>query len=1081
MNKNITFGVVPWFSGDALKCVAIKFLTESWKSAGHKNDDIVDWNDKNGISIIPLFLCETRDDLKRCGALCPHELVIERCDLLPTVNGNGHLTSSPIDVMSMRLRVLKELYGGRSRKNFISYMRDWLAGVFRKYLLLDSTTHGNSAFIDLEKAKDGSDPILRAVAGFSETEEAQRHANLLKRRFDDSTPADLDFDSMIRFKAMVQNLFPEYFDKGTHSLNKIISGRHKKEKKLDMLCKIYCDSEREYDESMHMTVPLEHNKRLPVAFGDRAKYVTPTGKLNLLLIDDNIDASPFAHFSTSKVNEAKFDSSISQSDWQLLRDIFNVQTMPIGGMNNRVKDIYKDAIKCFRKMQEWGLTYDLILVDLCLGNNAQEVDLDGYAMIRIVRIFFPGTPIVIYSRFSDMEHIARAFFNGAKWFLVKGEEAKLPRHVLKLLKQVSWHKEWRTVLTSSNRPDFRFEKDDDFARKFDRKAQWQYLTYKSLEYLQGNYITLRRMGGGISSAVTFKATKGVKLGDDFLQTPSIIKIDASYNTEMEFERYFRLIRPYMANEAGRVEMPARVLNRTYSSIVYTFAGKQDKAHELASMGDMLDDDVSCETACDYKTYRYALKCIFDEILPKIHRVAPELEIGDVGKPSVAPSDIRDAFEWKDDPSRKTSFPNVYLGEFAPTEFWKSYVLRMQPWRRIKVETGTELKDHSLFTQQRSIDIGDYVENSHKPTWTKVSFHNVMPDPFATRENCKDGQVPGRYIIEAYTADKKLVWLEGDVCDFVARFRKRITPGTSLWLEKADWMDEEGNLSAPSNGQSTTDGRIEWLTCTFERNKKDYPTAQSDFCMAIVHLLGAKHMLDNNLRFYTELQDAVIDLAQQIVGKSGSMGKARDWDMKCPVGIIHGDLNVKNVMLESRKHPPKPDDPDLTKTVSDVWLIDFARTRRDIIAHDFNVFFTSVLGELFAEVLIGKDGRGKSARQVNYWEKLTANFRAVVSDAVAPDSKNEKSVPDEIKGDQRLTLIYRILRRTHDAAITAGVSQNMYLLTTSLACLYTLKIFLNNGCKVRLAAGYFATAWICYDLLCKAIDEKNKMEVFNLTP
>ena len=185
--------------------------------------------------------------------------------------------------------------------------------------------------------------------------------------------------------------------------------------------------------------------------------------------------------------------------------------------------------------------------------------------------------------------------------------------------------------------------------------------------------------------------------------------------------------------------------------------------------------------------------------------------------------------------------------------------------------------------------------------------------------------------------------------------------------------------------------------------------------------------------------------------------------------------VKNIMLESRKHAPKDDDLDVTKTVSDVWLIDFARTRRDIIAHDFNVFFTSVLGELFTEGLIGKEGKEQSTHQKDYWDKLVTKFRIIVTAAVAPESKNEKGVPDEIKDDRRFTLIYRILRRTHDAARGAGVSQNMYLLTTALACLYTLKIFLNNGCKVRLAAGYFSAAWICYDLLCEAIGETNKMK------
>ena len=200
-------------------------------------------------------------------------------------------------------------------------------------------------------------------------------------------------------------------------------------------------------------------------------------------------------------------------------------------------------------------------------------------------------------------------------------------------------------------------------------------------------------------------------------------------------------------------------------------------------------------------------------------------------------------------------------------------------------------------------------------------------------------------------------------------------------------------------------------------------------------------------------------------------------MKCPVGIVHGDLNLKNIMLESRKHPPKEDDPDVTKTVSDVWLIDFARTRRDLIAHDFNVFFSSVLGELFAVELIAKDGKGITSHQQKYWDDLIPRFKALISAAVDPKVKSEKGVPDEIKDDRRLTLIYRILRRTHDAAIAAGISQNMYLLTTALTCFYTVKISLKNDCNVRLAAGQFVAAWICYDLLCKAIDKENKMKKY----
>lgn len=1113
MTKNKTFGVVSWFAGSSLKDLAINFLNESWKSIGNKDDDVVDWDGAD--STIPLFICERRDALKRSGLLCPHALIIERCDFLPTVDSKGTFTSRPVCVMATRLSVLKKLYGSRLRKDFLNYMRDWLAGSFRMYLMLDATTHGTSEFVDIEKVKEGKDPILMALAGSAKeaivencfarcseedrrkrVEEAKNHAEVLRHRFTSTFSAD---DASLKFKPYAEQIFPEYFEewddkseKAPRNVKRSIVralGLSIEGDILSSLGSIYCEADKLIDKECGVIInkPLKHNERLPVAFGDRAKFVTPSGKLNLLLIDDNVEESPFAHLNED--NAGSFAHDISEDDWNLMRAIFSVKLQSV---DKRDGDVYKVAVQRFREFHNDGLTFDLILVDLCLGNNVRGADLDGYAMIRIVKVFFPGTPIVVYSRFSDMEHIARAFSCGAKWFLVKGEEAKLPRHVLKLLKQVGWHREWRSVRNSSQAPEFLFEKQDGFTCRFNRTEEWKYLTYKSLEYFPGKFIAVKKMGGGISSAVTFKATKGVKLGEDFLQTPCIIKIDTSYNTMMEFERYFRMIRPYIANECGRVEMPERVLNRTYSSIVYTFAGKQDQAHTLESMGDMLDDNVVCQTACDYETYRYALKCIFDEILPKIHRVSPELELADIGKPSASPSEVMDAFKWKweDKSERESSFPNYYFSEFKPSEFWKSYMLRMQPWGRVAIKFE---KTWPFESQEAPEQEAAEQETSEPKKRQRLIFHNVMTEPFARLDDAKEDRrkKAGRRIIEAYTDDRRLVWLEGDACDFVARFRKRVSPGTSLWvngdacfqLGEIDRLPEEDESADQSKQDavalSNKNGRLCWLNDTLKYKSTGDKDATAEFVRAITNLLGirrasAKERAGSrnieDLGFYITLQDAVLGIARQ------ASAKADEWNMKCPVGIVHGDLNVKNIMLESRKHPPREDDPDVTKKVSDVWLIDFARTRRDIIAHDFNVFFTSVLGEFFTEGLIGKEDKEKSAHQKDYWEeKLVSNFRTIVTAAVAPESKSEKGVPDEIKDDKRFMLIYRILRRTHDAARTAGVSQNMYLLSTALACLYTLKIFLNNGCKVRLAAGYFAAAWICYDLLCEAIDIDNKME------
>ena len=1065
---------------------------------------------------IPLILCDDRESLKKKGIACPYEFVIERKDLLPLVD-DGKRVSESDKILAMRMETLLRLYGDKPKGYFVDALKDWFAGAFRLILMLDSTTHGTSQYIDLELVKNETDPILKALAKKEEKEEEKEEAKTKEENEDEHVTrlwscfrSGGDGDDEVKdYLPLAKVLFSEYFLKWENgapqkilgdptkitnlidrSITKVLNwGELGEGDKLHQLCRIYTDSDKAL--LGNGVLPREHKDRLPLAFGDRAKYVTPTGKLNLLLIDDDVDKSPFKHLKEKRRPEG-FASTISNDDWTLLRDIFNVRAMSV---DKNKGDIYAEAVKTFREFQEKGLTYDLILVDLCLGNNVRGADLDGYAMIRIVKVFFPGTPIVVYSRFSDMEHIARAFSCGAKWFLVKGEEAKLPRHVLKLLKQVGWHREWRSVKNSSQAPEFLFEKQDGFTCRFNRTEEWKYLTYKSLEYFPGKFIAVKKMGGGISSAVTFKATKGVKLGEDFLQTPCIIKIDTSYNTMMEFERYFRMIRPYIANECGRVEMPERVLNRTYSSIVYTFAGKQDQAHTLESMGDMLDDNVACQTACDYETYRYVLKCIFDEILPKIHRVSPELELADIGKPSASPSEVMDAFKWKweDKSERESSFPNYYFSEFKPSEFWKSYMLRMQPWGRVAIEFKEETWP---FESQEAPEQEAAEQKTSEPKKRqRLIFHNVMTEPFARLDDAKKDRrkKAGKRIIEAYTDDRRLVWLEGDACDFVARFRKRVSPGTSLWvnggaccqLGEIDRIPEEDESADQSKQDavalSNKNGRLCWLNDTLKYKSTGDKDATAEFVRAITNLLGirrasakggAESRNIEDLGFYITLQDAILGIARQASAKAD---KADEWNMKCPVGIVHGDLNVKNIMLESRKHPPKEDDPDVTRKVSDVWLIDFARTRRDIIAHDFNVFFTSVLGELFTEGLIGKEDKEKSAHQKDYWEKLVSNFRTIVTAAVAPESKSEKGVPDEIKDNRRFTLIYRILRRTHDAARTAGVSQNMYLLTTALACLYTLKIFLNNGCKVRLAAGYFAAAWICYDLLCEAIDIDNKME------
>ena len=183
----------------------------------------------------------------------------------------------------------------------------------------------------------------------------------------------------------------------------------------------------------------------------------------------------------------------------------------------------------------------------------------------------------------------------------------------------------------------------------------------------------------------------------------------------------------------------------------------------------------------------------------------------------------------------------------------------------------------------------------------------------------------------------------------------------------------------------------------------------------------------------------------------------------------------------QSHPPKSEKPDITKTLTDVWLIDFARTRRDVISHDFNVAFTATLPLLFQSALVGEhkekkdgsDGFNPSGEQVEYLDNLNLILEPFLRHVLFDTFD---SLADMFVEDRRLVFVYRILRRIHQAAIDAGLSEDMYLLTTALSCFYSFKIYY----KQRMPEA--ASALILAGLLCAekllSEDVSKKLEEIN---
>ncbi|MBQ3288722.1 MAG: hypothetical protein IJH50_04860 [Kiritimatiellae bacterium] len=579
----------------------------------------------------------------------------------------------------------------------------------------------------------------------------------------------------------------------------------------------------------------------------------------------------------------------------------------------------REACAAFRAIHEARKNYGFALLGLRFGE-AEGMDLSGYQLLPVLKRFFPRLPVIVCSFHDDMGKLARAFRNGAKWFLRKNELPDLPRILHALLTRREWEPEWRTI-QECNLVAFDFEQargTKDFISRFD--AARQYLTYKCLEKYPGRTIRITPMSGGLSSAVTFKAVKVTGQQSEMLQLPLVVKIDTLANTRMEYERYFRFVRPYIPNDSGRVENPERVIDRHHSAIVYTFAGTDAGAGRLLDMKSILMSELKGE--CDFRNVRQHFDELFGIIMPRLHRVSPDVELGEL--------------------SALTSFPNPELGETDRTKFLDNWISRISVRRKI---------DDVVFEKQS--------DSSSKKKLVGLEYFTS----YDNGEQCA---------IEAYDDEKMTVVLTGPNVDDVVRSRSQgLRTGAMLWID---------NNRFRYYG-TDADGR---RTCL-------YPVG----CDEALPPLMEKPIPD-----YGKLPE-LIERIQALV--AADVGGKR---FRCPVGIVHGDLNFANVMIEKRISPVR------SHAISDVWLIDFARTRRDLIVHDFAVMFAATVGL----------------------------FDIDLSDIVVRSvfAKADRLPPTQTS-DRRVVFIYAILRRVRRAALAAGVAQDMFALAVTLSLMITFRM------------------------------------------
>ncbi len=648
-----------------------------------------------------------------------------------------------------------------------------------------------------------------------------------------------------------------------------------------------------HDESMSQGTNVETMKK------DRyISFWSPTGVVEALVVDDHAVAR-----ARSLNAEPKYGGAFH----------FDAIELKAGA------GLVREACLAFKAVHAARKNYGFALLGLRLGE-AEGMDLSGYQLLPILKRFFPRLPVIVCSFHDDMGKLARAFRNGAKWFLRKNELPDLPRILHALLTRREWEPEWRTI-QECNLEAFDFEQvrgTKDFTSRFD--AARQYLAYKCLEKYPGRTIRITPMSGGLSSAVTFKAVKVTGQKTEILQMPLVVKIDTLANTQMEYERYFRFIRPYIPNDSGRVENPERVIDRHHSAIVYTFAGTDVGAGRLLDMKSILMSELKGK--CDYRNVRQHFDEFFGVIMPRLHRVSPDVELGEL-------SDL-------------TSFPNPELGEIERIGFLGNWISRISVRRKI---------DNVVFEKQS--------DSSSKKELIGFEYFTS----YDNGEQCA---------IEAYDDEKMTVVLTGPNVDEVVRTRTQgLRTGAMLWID---------NNRFRYYGKDAGGRR----SCLY-----------SVGCDEVLLPLMEKPIPD-----YGKLPE-LVGRIQALV--AADVGGTR---FVCPVGIVHGDLNYANVMIEKRISLAR------SRTISDVWLIDFARTRRDLIMHDFAVMFAATVGLLDIDL-------------------SNTVVRAVFA-------KGDRLPPAQM-ADRRIALIYAILRRIRRAALAAGVSQDMFALGIALSLMMTFRM------------------------------------------
>ncbi len=497
----------------------------------------------------------------------------------------------------------------------------------------------------------------------------------------------------------------------------------------------------------------------------------------------------------------------------------------------------------------------------------------------------------------------------------------------------------------------------------------RYLIWKQAEVMPGGKIRVEKRGGGIGGALTLQISREINNRFD-LAGPVVIKIDDRFRMLMERERYLRFIHPYLSNVAGRVEQPLAEGGGNRASIAYSYAGAGQGRGE--GMGDGRKVVALEEMLTEYLGSGPKDASYEQACLDVVGALLEGI------LPGIHRVDPRGE-------QSEPDYPNSIFDEYDnPLD---SYLMRMPP------EAVVALESPFLGEEEACVNK------------TLDGFGQLAPEQSLEVSVCEveQGKLPFiKAVARLKDGNLHRLDVKGTLGEFYASHRNpRLMQPLKLPVTGAPTRGERESWEGlwTTDGANLIDGGLDALS--FE---------------------------SSGLRFASPLANAVVALRRWLASKANF-----DILSSCKIGIVHGDLNLGNVMVEVKQQNKELPTP----VVATPWLIDFARTRRDRIVSDYTQLEVDMTIRLIGAELFPSTDDG-----LPNWDCIEQFFSAFVK------------TPDEVqplaKLAPKLTFIHSLMRLVRNTAKEIGVEDEQYLASRIFQLLIVHKIMCGKWKKNPLA-------------------------------